>query len=219
MQEPPTEPGVRIVLPPFPSVSPFRVAGLGEHQELLASALVRALSRHRALVMEILAGPLPAGARALALSQLARMTTGVALPQRLAWCQQAAAAALEIETLPLRHLLLAEAARATHAAGAGPRALELARQTVSAMEPHFAQGDTMVVHAYASALGRCVGVAIRREAWTVAWDWLWLGRALGMHGFYVMLGEVAEAMQAVAPVPIERLEAAEAAGRNFYVTG
>jgi hypothetical protein len=205
-----------MIMSPFPSVSPFRVAGLSEHEFLIGRALVRALPKHRQLVSDAMSKPLPAGARAFACSQLAHSSNGIVLPQRLAWCQQAIGAAEEVENRPLRYLLIAEAARASAAAGARKRALETAQQTVNAMQPHLAQGDTMISHSYASALGRCIAVAIRCEAWDMAWEWLWQGRALGMHGFYVMIGEVPEAMQAVAPVPIERFERAEAFGRNFY---
>lgn len=217
LREPPPSHGARYVMFPFPSVSPFRVANLSESESLLGRAMVRASARHRQLVLDVLAQPLPPGGRSFALSQLAA-EGAFPLAQRLAFGEQAVAAAEDVTTHPLRSLLVAEAAHSTAMAGAMTRALETARQAATMIEPQMAQGDTMISHAYASAFGRCIAVAIRCEAWETAWTWLEQGSALGMHGFHVMLAELPEATQSVAPISIDRFIEAESAGRNVYLT-
>lgn len=217
LRAPPPEPGARLILKPFPSVSAFRVGNLAEHEFLFGSALARAFSTHRPLVQQILAGELAPGARAFGLSQLARAAHGTAPPQRLAWCQQAAAAAQAIVSPPLRSLLLAECTLALAEAGARKKAIDDATVVAGRLLGLGPSGDTIVAHTYAGALGRCIHTAMLTENWTHAWDWLWEGRRLGMHAFHVLLGEVVTAMPAAHEVPFAKLEAAEGAGRNVFV--
>jgi len=216
LREPPDKPGRRSYTLPAPSVSPFIIANMPRSEHLLAIALARAIQRARPLVLDTLNRELPPGGFSLALALLAREDATSALPQRLAWAQQAADVATQVAPQPLQCLLRAEAAKTLAFLGARRKAREFANLISGMVLSHGHPGETVVCHAYASSLARCVQVAIALEDWTTACTWLWEGRCLGMHGYYVLLGEVLEAMPAAQPIAWDRLGEIESEAARLY---